>query len=239
MIKKKLSIVIPVYDEEATVKEILEKVVTVNLPWEKEIIIVNDASNDNTGRIVSAFVKNHPEIKYFKHDLNKGKGAAVMTGITNATGDYVVIQDADLEYNPEDLIRMTDLVGKKSGVVVYGSRLTQSPVLFGKNKTPILLHYFGNKLLSLITSLLYGAWLTDMETCYKMFPKNALDKFKIKARGFEFEPEITAKLLKNGYKIKEIPITTKPREFSEGKKLNTWRDGKKALFALLKYRLFN
>ncbi len=113
--------------------------------------------------------------------------------------------------------------------------MTEPPVLFGPDRTPILLHYFGNKVLSLVTSLLYGTWLTDMETCYKLFPKKAMEKIHIRARGFEFEPEITAKLLKNGYKITEIPITTRPRDFSEGKKLNTWKDGRKAFTALIKY----
>lgn len=223
----------PVYNEEETVEAILKRVLEVKLSWEKEIIVVNDGSKDKTEEKIKFF---RDKIIYIKQE-NEGKGAAVMAGISCATGDYIVIQDADLEYDPKDIERMIKTVNDND--VVYGSRLTELPVIFGKNRTPILLHYFGNKFLSLITSFLYGTWLTDMETGYKLFPKRALDKIKINARGFEFEPEITAKLLKNGYKIKEISITTKPRSYDEGKKLNTWRDGKKALWTLLKYRFYD
>lgn len=227
-----ISIVMPVYNEEKTIETILKRVLEVKLSWKKEIVVVNDGSKDKTEEKIRPF---KGKIVYIKQE-NWGKGTAVMTGISHATGDYVVVQDADLEYNPEDIERMIKAVNNN---IVYGSRLTEPPVLFGKNRTPILLHYFGNKFLSLVTSLLYGTWLTDMETGYKLFPKKALDKININARGFEFEPEITAKFLKNGFKIKEIPITTKPRGYDEGKKLNTWRDGKKALWTLLKYRFYD
>lgn len=229
----KISIVMPVYNEEETVETILKRALEVKLSWEKEIVVVNDGSRDKTEGKIKRF---KDKIIYIRQE-NQGKGAAVMAGISRATGDYIVIQDADLEYNPEDIERMVQAVNNNN--VVYGSRLTEPPVLFGKRRTPILLHYFGNKFLSLITSLLYGTWLTDMETCYKLFPKKALDKIKINARGFEFEPEITAKLLKSGYKIKEIPITTKPRGYDEGKKLDTWKDGWQALTTLVKYRFIN
>ena len=229
----KLSIVIPVYNEEKTVGQILEKVCALELPWEKEIIVVNDGSKDKSEEKITPFQN---KITYLKQD-NKGKGSAVMTGIARATGDYIVIQDADLEYDPTDFARMIEATGNNN--VVYGSRLTKLPVLFGKNRTPLLLHFIGNKFLSLVVSILYGTWLTDMETCYKMFPKKAINQITINAKGFEFEPEITAKFLKKGYTIKEIPITTKPRDYNEGKKLNTWKDGKKAIFALLKYRFYD
>lgn len=229
----KISIVIPVYNEGGTVAKILEKVCVVKLQWEKEIIVINDGSKDQTDERIKPF---KDKIIYIKQE-NQGKGAAVRTGISKATGDYVVIQDADLEYDPEDIERMIKAVGKDE--VIYGSRLTGLPVLTGRKRTPLLLHYFGNKFLSLVTSLLYGVWLTDMETCYKLFPKKAMEKITINARGFEFEPEITAKLLKAGYKIKEIPITTKPRGYEEGKKLNTWKDGWRALKTLLKYRFYD
>ena len=228
----KISIVMPVYNEEKTIAQILEKVCAVRLPWEKEIIVVNDGSIDKSEEKIQPFRK---KIVYIKQD-NQGKGAAVRTGIEKATGDYIVIQDADLEYDPQDINRLISRADGNFESVIYGSRLTEPPVLFGPDRTPILLHYFGNKVLSLVTSLLYGTWLTDMETCYKLFPKKAMEKIHIRARGFEFEPEITAKLLKNGYKITEIPITTRPRDFSEGKKLNTWKDGRKAFTALIKYR---
>jgi dolichol-phosphate mannosyltransferase len=231
----KLSIVIPVWNEENTVAEMLRRVMAVKLQWEKEVIVVNDYSTDNSAKEI----KKIKGIKYFEHNKNQGKGAALRTGFSHAAGDYIVIQDADLEYDPNYFVPMINVVESNPGIVVYGSRLTKAPVIFGKNKTPILLHFFGNKLLSLFTSMLYGVWLTDMETCYKMFPRKAVDSMNLKSRGFEFEPEITAKFIKSGYKIVEIPIVTKPREFNEGKKLNTWRDGKRAVLALLKYRFYD
>lgn len=232
---KKLSIITPAYNEEGTLAEMIGRVLKVNFPLPREIIIVDDGSQDATGKIAQDLARKNKDVKFFAHAKNSGKGSAVRTGISKATGDHIVVQDADLEYDPNDMLRMISEV-ENGASVVYGSRLTQAPVLFGKNRTPILLHYFGNKFLSLITSLLYRAWITDMETCYKLFPKSALAGVTLRARGFELEPEITAKLLKRGHKIKEIPITTKPRSFEEGKKLNTFRDGYKALLALVKYR---
>ncbi len=232
---KKLSILMPVFNEEKTVQEIIERVLAVKLPIDKEIIIVNDGSKDKTAAEVKKILPNK-FIKYFEHEKNLGKGAAVGTAISKATGDYLIIQDADLEYDPNDISRLLEVAQKKPGTVVYGSRLTEAPVMVGENRTPLLLHYFGNKFLSLITSILYFSWITDMETCYKLFPKKATENLNLKARGFELEPEITAKFLKKGLKIIEIPISTKPRGYEEGKKLNTWKDGKRALSALLKYR---
>lgn len=228
----KVSIIMPVYNEEATVGRILEKVVAVKIPWEKEIVVVNDGSTDKTEDKIESF---RNKIIYVKQK-NQGKGAAVLAGISRATGDYVVIQDADLEYDPKDIGRMLREVDKNPGGVIYGSRLTDPPVLWGKNRTPMPHHYLGNRFLSLITTILYGVWLTDMETCYKLFPREATKKFTVDARGFEFESEITAKLLLHGYKIREIPIITKPRGYEAGKKLNTWKDGWKALATLIRYR---
>ena len=233
---KKLTIIIPVYNEAETVEQILIKVRSVKYSVPVETIIVNDGSTDATGKKLQAFVKRNHWLKYYQHEKNAGKGAALKTGISQATGDYIVVQDADLEYNPEDINRLIDKLHNSDADAVYGSRLTEPPVLFGSNRTPILLHYFGNKFLSLVASLLYFTWLTDMETCYKLFPRSVVQKMNLRARAFEFEPEITAKLLKRGLKIVEIPITTKPRGFEEGKKLNTWKDGRRALGTLLKYR---
>lgn len=227
----KLSIVIPVFNEEKTISEILKRVIEVKIPHvEKQIIVVNDGSTDATLSEIRNF-------KIINHEKNMGKGAAVRTGIKDATGEYIIIQDADLEYNPKDIGKLVKPVLDGISRVVYGTRLKRLPSFSKDERTPrFLLHYIGNKFLSLLTSILYGQWITDMETCYKLFPKKAVEKMKLNARGFEFEPEITAKLLKNGYKIYEVPISTKPRGYNEGKKLNTFKDGAIALWTLFKYR---
>lgn len=237
----KLSIIIPVFNEQKTIVAVLEKIQQLQLPKsiEKEVIVVDDGSKDNTASLVETFVlaNKKDKIHFYKHKKNVGKGAAVRTGIEHATGEYIVIQDADLEYNPEDIRTLLDVVLQKKADVVYGTRLKRLPHFSKEEKTgQFLLHYAGNKFLSLMTSALYGQWITDMETCYKMFPKKAADNIKLFAKGFEFEPEITAKLMKRGFHIYEVPIKTKPRSYNEGKKLNTFIDGRKALWTLLKYR---
>lgn len=237
----KLSIIIPVFNEEKTIEAILEKVVQLQLPdgIQKEIVVVDDGSIDKTAEKVDHFVKAHKKdhIAFYNHVKNAGKGSAVRTGIEKATGEYVVIQDADLEYNPQDIVRLLAGITDEKKDVVYGTRLKRLPHFEKEERTGrFLLHYAGNKFLSLVTSILYGQWITDMETCYKLFPKKAVKNMKLTAKGFEFEPEITAKLMKAGYHIHEVPIQTKPRSYTEGKKLDTFRDGKKALWTLLKYR---
>ena len=229
----KLSIIIPVFNEEKTILQILERVKKANIPVVHEIIIVDDGSTDTTREKL----KKIKDVKIILQKKNQGKGAAVKTGIKNAKGDYVLIQDADLEYNPKQIKNLLKPILESKAEVVYGTRLNRMPHLSKEEKKHLFIfHYFGNRFLSLITSILYGQWLTDMETCYKMFPKQALNSIKLNARGFEFEPEITAKLLKQGYKIKEVSITANPRGYDEGKKLNTIRDGSKALWYLFKYR---
>jgi glycosyltransferase involved in cell wall biosynthesis len=234
----KLSIIIPVYNEEKTINQLLEKVSKVKIEGvEKEIIVVDDGSNDASTSIISNIKFPISNFKFVKHKINLGKGCAVKTGITYAKGDYIIIQDADLEYDPKYITKLTEPVLLKKAEVVYGTRLDRMPNFSSEEKTPLfILHYLGNRLLSLVTSMLYGQWITDMETCYKLFPKSAAKKMKLYAKGFEFEPEITAKLLKMGYKIKEIPITTKPRDYKAGKKLNAFKEGPKALVTLIKYR---
>ena len=234
----KLSIIIPVYNEEKTVEKMLKKVLAVKLPVKNvEYIIVDDGSTDSSASVISKFKFPHRNYTILKHKKNQGKGAAVRTGLSKARGDYVIIQDADLEYDPHDIVTLLEPVLHDDATVVYGTRLKRMPN-FAKDErtTQFFLHYLGNKFLSLITSILYFHWVTDMECCYKLFPKDALSKTKLHARGFEFEPEITAKLLKRGYKITEVPISTNPRGYSEGKKLHTVRDGTKALWTLIKYR---
>src|SRR3989344_7770136 len=237
----KLSIIVPVYNEEKTVENLLKKLNKIDIsPALKEIIVVNDKSSDKTPEILQRLKSAHKELKIFHHKQNLGKGSALKTGFKHASGDYIVIQDADLEYNPEDLVKLLAPILKGNASVVYGTRLKRLPHLNKEESTMrFVIHYFGNRFLSLMTSILYGQWITDMETCYKLFPRNALKGIKLNARAFDFEPEITAKLLKNGYKIQEIPIVTKPRKYSEGKKLNTFRDGFIALWSIIKYRFID
>lgn len=228
----KLSIIIPVFNEVKTISKVIDAVSKVKFDTAVEIVVVDDGSTDGTIEKI-----NKKKVKLIVHAVNSGKGSAVRTGIKNSTGDYIIIQDADLEYNPEIIPDLFRAVIDGKSKIVYGTRLKRMPHVNKEESKPrFLLHYFGNRALSLITSVLYGQWITDMETCYKLFPKNALKGITLKSRGFEFEPEITAKLLKKGYKILEIPIETTPRGYEEGKKLNTFRDGYKALFSIVKYR---
>lgn len=232
----KLSIIIPVYNEEKTVISLLEKVEKLVIPGvKKEIVVVDDGSSDNSKhRIQNANIKG---IKFFSHKKNQGKGAAVITGIKNATGDYIVVQDADLEYNPQEIRRLFKPIQQGKAEVVYGTRLNRLPDFKGEQRTPqFFFHYIGNRFLSLLTSLIYLQWITDMETCYKIFPKKAAAGLQLNARGFEFEPEITAKLLKQGFKIHEMSIKVTPRGYSEGKKIHAFKDGFRACWYLLKYR---
>lgn len=236
----KLSIIIPVYNEEATLEKILTKVINVKLPEKmvSEIIIVNDGSSDNSAAIAKHSKSKHKKknIKLISHRKNKGKGAAVRTGIKNSTGEIILIQDADLEYNPRDYPQLLKPIIDKEACVVYGTRLKNYPLrLFGRKCTPLLTHYLGNKFLTLMTNLLYGNGVTDMETCYKVFERKVLRGINLKANRFEFEPEFTAKVMKKGIKIVEIPIKVRPRGYDEGKKI-TWKDGFIALWTLIKYR---
>ena len=203
---------------------------------EKEIIIVDDGSTDNTVSKIQKSIKNLSGAKFIKHEANLGKGAAVRTGINAATGDYIIIQDADLEYDVDDIPRLISQIKNKKDVV-YGTRLDRMPHFNEEERRlRFLMHYLGNRFLSLLTSILYGQWITDMETCYKLFPRSEVRNMKLKSKRFDFEPEITSKLLKKGLRIREIPIKTKPRGYEEGKKLNTIRDGTIALWTLIKYR---
>jgi len=235
----KLSIIVPVYNEEKTIIEILERLKKEEIPGvEKEIIVVDDGSTDSTRQKLKDIKEN--TFKIIFHKKNGGKGAAVKTGIQSATGEYIIIQDADLEYHPKFIKDLIKPILEKKAEVVYGTRLNRMPHLRGEeSKHLFILHFFGNRFLSLVTSVLYGQWITDMETCYKLFPKKALDGIRLNAKGFELEPEITSKLLKKGYKIKEVSISVIPRGYDEGKKLNTAKDGLKALWFLIKYRFSN
>ena len=224
----KLSIVMPVYNEKTTIKEILRQVRAVDLgEVDREIVVVDDGSNDGTADILKHEADS--SIKVFTHEKNLGKGAAVRLGLEKATGDFIVIQDADLEYDPEDYKKLMGPVLKGKAEVVYGSRFT------GERRNMLFWHYLGNRFLSLVTNILYNTTLSDMETCYKLFSRESLEGIKIKSNKFDFEPEITAKILRKGIRIYEVPISYAGRELDEGKKIS-WKDAFPALWALIKYR---
>jgi glycosyltransferase involved in cell wall biosynthesis len=224
----KLSIIMPVYDERNTVQEILRRVKAVDLgEISKEIIVVDDGSVDGTGDILK--LEADSTTRVLTHECNRGKGSAIRTALPYVTGDYVIIQDADLEYDPEDYRFLLAPILKKKAVVVYGSRFT------GEHRDMLYWHMLGNKFLSLVTNILYNTTLSDMETCYKLFAAESLEGIDIKSDRFDFEPEITAKVLKKKIRIYEVPISYAGREYYEGKKI-TWKDGFRALWTLLKYR---
>ena len=223
----KLSIIIPVYNEKNTILSVLDKIKKADIgDVDKEIIIVDDKSTDGTREILNRL----NGYKIYYHDINKGKGGAIKTALKHITGDLVIIQDADLEYDPIYYNSLIKPILEGKADVVYGSRM------LGKHIDMYLLHKFGNLILSLITSILYFKKVSDMETGYKLFKKEIIRGINIKADGFDFEPEVTAKILKGKYKFYEVPIEfTNPRKFEEGKKI-TWKDGIKALYYLIKYR---
>ena len=227
----RLSVIIPVYNEDKYISKVVSKVNRVKLKnVTKEVIIVDDFSNDNTRKILSGL--KGKRIKKFFHNKNNGKGAAIRTGLRHSTGDIILIQDADMEYDPKEYAKLLKpIIENKSGVV-YGSRIEA----IRKNlKNMYKLHFFGNLLLTVVTNILYGSKITDMETGYKAFRREIIYNLNLKAKRFDFEPEVTAKILKKGYNIKEVPINFTGRKFEEGKKI-TWKDGLKALFYLIKYR---
>ena len=226
----KLSIVIPCYNEEKTIQEIVDLVEKVN-GVEKEIIIVDDGSKDSSREILSRMAKEKPHLKIILKPQNSGKGATVREGYKHTTGDYVIVQDADLEYDPQDYNKLLAEM-EKGGQVVYGSRFS------GDHQDMTSLHYFGNRFLTVLTNLLYGTHLTDMETCYKLLPGDFVRSLKLKSDRFDFEPEITSRILKSGAKIVEVPISYRGRSWKEGKKI-TWRDGVHAVKTLIKFRFFD
>lgn len=227
----KLSVVIPVYNEKNTIREILDLVLAVR-GIEKELVIVDDGSTDGSVEILKEIGMEHPDIKIVIKGENRGKGHTLKVGFKETTGDYVIIQDADLEYDPQDYRKLLRALEEEKADVIYGSRFS------GNYEKMTTLHYLGNKLLTLITNIFFGVMLTDMETCYKLVPGDFIRSIDIKSERFDFEPEITAKILKSGLRIKEVPISYKGRAFSEGKKI-TWRDGFKAVYTLIKFRFFD
>jgi glycosyltransferase involved in cell wall biosynthesis len=234
---KTLSIVIPAYNEGPTIHFILDKVRAVVLSGDlqKEIIIVNDCSTDDTEAAIQRYQQENPDfnIQYYKHEVNKGKGAALHTGIREATGDYIIIQDADLEYDPEEYNILLKPVLDEVADVVYGSRF-----MGGKpHRILFFWHSIGNKFLTFLSNAMTNLNLTDMETCYKLFRREAIQSLKLQEQRFGFEPEVTAKIARiPGIRIYEVGISYYGRTYAEGKKIN-WKDGFRAIYCILKYNL--
>jgi glycosyltransferase involved in cell wall biosynthesis len=242
--KMKLSIIIPVYNEIGTIAEIVSRVRGVHLSvpvgfgtrdgttveFEREIVVVDDGSTDGTRDYLSTLAGDADTIVVF-HEQNRGKGAAVRTALEQASGDVVLIQDADLEYDPREYPALLQPIVERRSQVVYGSRFRGGPT-----KAMFFWHMVGNRMLTTVTNLLYNTILSDMETCYKVFTREVAEKLTLKSPRWGFDPEITAQILKRGYRIYEVPISYTGREFEDGKKVN-WRDGFVVLWTLFKNRL--
>lgn len=223
-----LSIIMPVFNESETIEEIVRRVNEIGLA--DEIIVVDDGSTDGTQQKLKALQEKYEHLHLFTHAGNQGKGSAVRTGIREASGDLILIQDADLEYDPRDYPALLSPIYEGKADVVYGSRF-----LGGPRRSTMFWHMVANKLLTLLTNILYNSILSDMETGYKLFKREVIEDIPLQARRFEFEPEVTSKLLKRKVRIFEVPITFNPREYSEGKKIGL-KDALEAVWTLLKYR---
>lgn len=223
----KLSILIPVYNERRTIAEAVRRARTVELPVEREILIVDDGSTDGTTEIIKRLADS--TVRVFHQPVNLGKGAALQRAFRESTGDYVVVYDADLEYDPRDWPALLRPALEGEARAVYGSRFT------GERRNMMFWHWIGNRFLSLVTNVLYNTTLSDMETCSKLIEGDLIRSLRLTSNRFDIEPEITAKLLRSGVRIYEVPIRYAGREIDEGKKIS-WRDGFPALWALIKYR---
>ena len=226
----KLSIVIPVYNEAATISKIVDLVRSVDVGMEKEILLVDDCSRDGTRDVLEKMAKENPDLQVRFHEVNQGKGAALRTGFGAATGDVVLIQDADLEYDPKEYPRLLQPILEGHADVVYGSRFLGG----GAHRVAFYWHYLGNKLLTTLSNMTTNLNLTDMEVCYKVFKREVIQGIPLKENRFGFEVEITAKIARRKLKIYEVPISYYGRDYSEGKKIG-WKDGFSALRCIVKY----
>jgi glycosyltransferase involved in cell wall biosynthesis len=227
----KLSIVIPVYNEAATILDILKLVASIEVGLEKELIVVDDCSKDGTRDVLKQMAIDHPEWRVLYHDVNRGKGAALRTGFAAATGDFVIIQDADLEYDPREYPLLLRPLLENRADVVFGSRFLGG----GPHRVCYFWHYQGNKFLTTLSNMMTNLNLTDMEVCYKVFRREVLQSLTLKEERFGFEVEITAKVSHGNWRIYEVPISYYGRSYEEGKKI-TWKDGFRALWCIIKYR---
>lgn len=227
----KLSIVIPVYNEEATLEEIFRRVQAT--PYDKEIIAVDDASKDRSREILKRLSRQYDNVKVFYHDKNQGKGAALRTGFAQVAGDVVIIQDADLEYDPVDYPALLDPIQKGLADVVYGSRLIGAQ----PHRVLYFWHYMGNRCVTFLSNMFTNLNLSDMEVGYKVFRAEVIKDIKIKCNRFGVEPELTAKVAKKHWRVYEVPISYHGRDYAQGKKI-TWRDGIAAIFHILRFRFF-
>lgn len=225
---KKLTVIIPVFNEERTLEEIVRRVQEAPFPLEKEILIVDDASVDGTGAILDRLEGGN--VRVFRHAVNRGKGAAIRTAQPHCSGELVIVQDADLEYYPEEYGILAEPILDGRADVTYGTRF------LGTHRVFLFWHYMGNLFLTFVTNLLYNTMLSDMETCFKMCRTDVFQSLDLTANRFGFEPEFTAKIFKRGCKVYEVPISYNGRGYEEGKKI-TWKDGVAALWFLLKFRL--